>query len=196
MIARSLAQSGCAVLVLWHPKGERDRLLKEELMPIHYVAGDLFANKHQARALAHGCNCKGSMGAGIAVGFRERYPAMFAEYRRRCKATPREFNVGDAFLWKAEDRPWVFNLGTQEDYWRSRATYEGVGQALRAMRTVADAEGIQSIAIPRIGTGYGGLSWKKLRPLVEQVFAGWAGILYVYEEYIPAPATDQMPVTC
>ena len=156
-------------------------------MAVRYVAGDLFANVYKAQALAHGCNCKGSMGAGIAVGFRERYPAMYGEYRRRCKATPREFNVGDAFLWKEEGPPWVFNLGTQEDYWRSRATYEGVETTLRAMRTLAEGEGISSIAIPRIGTGYGGLSWKKLRPLVDAVFAPWPGTLYVYEEYIPLP---------
>jgi O-acetyl-ADP-ribose deacetylase (regulator of RNase III) len=154
-------------------------------MPIHYVAGDLFGNEFRARALAHGCNCRGSMGAGIAVGFRERYPRMYAEYRRRCKATPREFNVGDAFLWTAEGEPWVFNLGTQEDYWRARATYAGVEAALQAMRAQAEAEGIPSIAMPRIGTSYGGLSWRKLRPLVEQVFADWPGSLYVYEEYIP-----------
>lgn len=95
-------------------------------MPIQYVTGDLFANAYEAQTLAHGCNCKGSMGAGIAVGIRERYPALYAAYRRRCKAAPRAFNVGDAFLWKEEGRPWVFNLGTQEDYWRSRATYVGV----------------------------------------------------------------------
>ena len=35
------------------------------------------------------------MGAGIAVGFNDPYPEMFEEYRRRCKATPREFNIGD-----------------------------------------------------------------------------------------------------
>ncbi len=58
-------------------------------MPIRYVAGDLFANDYQAQALAHGCNCQGSMGAGIAVGFREHYPAMYEEYHRRCKAKPR-----------------------------------------------------------------------------------------------------------
>jgi O-acetyl-ADP-ribose deacetylase (regulator of RNase III) len=160
-------------------------------MPIHFVAGDLFANAHHAQTLAHGVNCKGSMGAGIAVGFRERYPDMYEEYRRRCKAVPRELNPGDCFLWKAADRPWVFNLATQEDYWRSRATYAAIEQALAAMRAQAAAEGVRSIAIPRIGTGYGGLSWKKLRPIVERVFAGWPGDLYVYEEYIPAaPAME------
>jgi hypothetical protein len=74
------------------------------------VAGDLVANEHQAQALAHGRNCKGSMGARIAVGFKTRYPERCAEYRRRCKAVPREFNLGDAFWWRAEGQPWVFNL--------------------------------------------------------------------------------------
>jgi O-acetyl-ADP-ribose deacetylase (regulator of RNase III) len=160
-------------------------------MPIRYVAGDLFANEQQARALAHGCNCQGSMGAGIAVGFRERYPAMYAEYRRRCKATPRQFNLGDVFLWKDEQQPWVFNLATQEDYWRSRATYDAIERALNAMRAQADAEGIASIAMPRIGAGYGGLSWAKMRAVIERVFADWPGTLYVYETYIPAQATLQ-----
>jgi O-acetyl-ADP-ribose deacetylase (regulator of RNase III) len=39
------------------------------------------------------------------------------------------------------------------------------------MRELADAEAITSIAIPRIGVGYGGLSWKKVRAIVEHVFA-------------------------
>jgi O-acetyl-ADP-ribose deacetylase (regulator of RNase III) len=41
-------------------------------MPITFVSGDLFANRFGVRALAHGCNCQGSMGAGIATGFRDR----------------------------------------------------------------------------------------------------------------------------
>jgi O-acetyl-ADP-ribose deacetylase (regulator of RNase III) len=149
-------------------------------MPIHFVSGDLFANEHHVDAFGHGCNCRGSMGAGIAVGFRERYPDMYEEYRRRCKAVPRQFNPGDCFLWKASNSPWVFNLATQEDYWRSRATYEAVERALTAMRMQADAEGVRSIAIPRIGTGYGRLSWKKLRPILERIFADWSGDLYVF----------------
>jgi len=160
-------------------------------MPIQFVSGDFFANEHHARALAHGCNCKGSMGAGIAVGFRERYPAMYEEYRRRCKAEPRQLNPGDVFLWKSDDQPWVFNLTTQEDYWRSRATYEAVEQALRRMCELADAEGVRSIAMPRIGTGYGGLSWKKVRAIVERVFGDWPGTLYVFEEYVPEGAEKE-----
>lgn len=155
-------------------------------MPIEFVAGDLFANAHSAMAFAHGCNCQGSMGAGIAVGFRERYPEMYEQYRARCKAKPREFNLGDAWLWKAEGQPWVFNLGTQEGTWRARASYEAIETALCRMREMADVEAITSIAIPRIGVGYGGLSWKKVRAIVERVFADWPGRLVVYDEFVPA----------
>src|SRR5262249_13547052 len=127
-------------------------------MPVAFVTGDLFVNRFGAQALAHGCNCQGSMGGGIATGFRDRYPAMYAEYRRRCKARPREFNLGDAFLWRADDKPWVFNLGTQEDVWRARASYQAVEAALTSMREQADREGVASIAVPRVGAGYGGVA--------------------------------------
>ena len=139
-------------------------------MPIEFVSGDLFDNTHHAEAFAQGCNCQGSMGAGIAKTFRERYPEMFDEYRRRCKAEPRQFNLGNCWLWKADDQPWVFNLGTQEGYWRARASYDAIETALRSMRQQADAEGLTRNAMPRIGVGYGGLSWKKVKAIVEIVF--------------------------
>ena|SRR5438128_2588784 len=152
-------------------------------MAISFVTGDLFANRFQVQAFAHGCNCQGSMGAGIAKTFRARYPAMYEAYRAKCLAQPHEFNLGDSFLWEEPDQPWVFNLATQEHYWRGRASYEAIETALRAMQQQADTEHVQSIAIPRIGAGYGGLSWKKVRAIIEQVFGDWQGRLYVYEEY-------------
>jgi O-acetyl-ADP-ribose deacetylase (regulator of RNase III) len=157
-------------------------------MPITTVSGDIFMNRRNAQAIAHGCNCQGSMGAGVAKGLRERYPEMFAEYRRMCKAEPRAFNLGDAWMWRAPGGLVIFNLGTQERFWHARASYEAIETAFRNMKQQADTNGIGSIAIPRIGTGYGGLSWKKVRAIVEKVFGGWGGTLYVYEEYTPEEA--------
>jgi hypothetical protein len=107
-------------------------------VPIRWVAGGLFANAYKAKAFAHGCNCQGSMGAGIAKGFRQRSPKMYQEYRTRCKADPRQFNLGDAWLWKDERRPWVFNLGTQEGYWHARASYEAIEESLTRMKVLAE----------------------------------------------------------
>ena len=114
---------------------------------------------------------------------------MYEEYHRRCKAEPRSFNFGDCWLWEPEGLPWVFNLGIQEGYWRSRASYEAIETALLGMVRQADDRGITSIAIPRIGVGYGGLSWKKVRAIVEAVFEKWPGTLVVYEDFVPQGAT-------
>jgi O-acetyl-ADP-ribose deacetylase (regulator of RNase III) len=122
------------------------------------------------------------MGAGVAVGFKARYPAMLEEFKRRCKSKPPEFTLGDVFLWQEDGKPAVFNLGTQPRPGRG-ATYPIVDAALRALRTAADAAGIRSIAVPRIAAGYGGLSWNKVRALIEAAFAEWPGTLYVYEDY-------------
>jgi O-acetyl-ADP-ribose deacetylase (regulator of RNase III) len=151
-------------------------------MPIEFISGDLFVNRVKAEAFAHGCNCAGSMGAGIAVGFKERYPAMFEEFKRRCKAKPPEFALGDVFLWREEGAPAVFNLGTQPRPGRG-ATYPVVEAALRALRSAADEAGIRSIAMPRIAAGYGGLSWTKVKSQIAAAFADWSGMLYVYEEF-------------
>src|SRR5258708_1750726 len=105
-------------------------------MTIEFVAGDLFVNRYKAQALAQGCNCQGVMGAGVALGFKERYPQMYEVYRRRCKAKPRQFNLGDSFLWKELGKPSVFNLATQV-HPGPHATYEAVEVALTKMKQQA-----------------------------------------------------------
>jgi hypothetical protein len=40
------------------------------------------------------------------------------------------------------------------------------------------------IAAPRIGAGYGGLSWKKPAPIFSTIFADWPGDFYLYETYL------------
>lgn len=39
--------------------------------------------------------------------------------------------------------------------------------------------------MPRIGAGYGGLSWRKVRALIDAAFGDWRGALFVYETYVP-----------
>ena len=49
----------------------------------------------------------------------------------------------------------------------------------------ADKNRVRSIAMPRIGAGYGGLDWDEVKMVIDSVFDNWAGMLYVYEEYQP-----------
>ena len=75
------------MLVGWGAGPERSLRGEVPAVAIEYVPGDLFANRHAAQALAYGCQCQGSMGAGIAVGFRERYSTTYEEYVLKYLAT-------------------------------------------------------------------------------------------------------------
>lgn len=129
--------------------------------------GDLFAQP-DLTALAHGCNCAGAMGAGIAVEFKRRHPAMYAAYKTLC--AEKKFRPGDVFTWK-EGALTVFNLGTEE-HWRKGATLDAIEQSVAAMAREADQAGIAKAGIPRIGAGYGGLKWEDVRAVIERATTG------------------------
>lgn len=59
-----------------------------------------------------------------------------------------------------------------------------MGTARERIKCQANGKGIRIVAIPQIGTAYGGLSRKKVHTIIEQVFDDWSGTLYVYEKYI------------
>ncbi|KAF8073563.1 hypothetical protein FPV67DRAFT_753041 [Lyophyllum atratum] len=52
---------------------------------IVHTIGDLFAAP-QGAILVHACNTVGSWGGGIALAFRDNYPAQFEVYKAHCKA--------------------------------------------------------------------------------------------------------------
>ena len=133
------------------------------LVPVTEKFGDLFDAPQPA--LAHGCNCTGGMGAGIAVEFRRRWPDMYDEYRARCLAGV--FIPGDVFTWDAADRT-VFNLGTQLTP-QTPATLEAIGVSVGKMIDAAIWRGMHEIAIPRIGAGLGGLDWPDVKHAIEAI---------------------------
>ena len=49
---------------------------------IRYIEkGDIFRIEGVS-SYAHGCNCAGAMGKGIAVQFKDKYPDMYLEYKK------------------------------------------------------------------------------------------------------------------
>jgi O-acetyl-ADP-ribose deacetylase (regulator of RNase III) len=130
---------------------------------IKEVYGDLFSSS--ADAYAHGCNIEGIMHAGIAKEFRERYPNMFKDYVKRCKAE--SFRPGTGYLFKNPVRPHIINLATQA---HRGAEYKFLDAALAWLAKEAGALGIKSVAMPRIGTGLGGLEWCIVKKAIKNNF--------------------------
>jgi O-acetyl-ADP-ribose deacetylase (regulator of RNase III) len=64
-----------------------------------------------------------------------------------------------------------------------RASAENLNHALKALRKWIDAEGVTSVAIPRLATGVGGMSWDEVYPLIEKHLGDLAIPVYVYVTY-------------
>ena len=62
---------------------------------IKFIAyGDIFSISGIS-CYAHGCNCAGAMGKGIALQFKKRFPQMYLQYRKKCLQN--QFHPGDVF---------------------------------------------------------------------------------------------------
>ena len=131
-------------------------------MTLEHATGDLF--DLTLPALAHGCNCSGSMAGGIAVSFRALDERMYQEYAARCRAGT--FRLGDVMAWELEDGRVVYNLATQQRPGRD-ARLDAIATSVAAMLLDAEARGLDRVGVPRLGAGIGGLDW----PAVESVLA-------------------------
>ena len=136
-------------------------------MPTTHTTGDLLALG--LPALAHGCNCRGSMAGGIARQVRDRWPAMAREYERRCLAG--EFRLGDVMAWQAPEGVVVYNLATQVER-GADARLEAIDATVRAALADAAARGIDRLGAPHLGSGIGGLRWPDVWELLEDAGAG------------------------
>lgn len=143
-------------------------------MTFQIIKGDLFDPSHNFDGLAQGVNTKGIMGAGIAVEFRKRWPAMFEEYKTLCNeftdvlpgllhtytppfmSAPVEAFGGDTLYEILPEGPVIFNLFSQ-DYPGRNGSYEYLAKAALLMRLEAESQGLDRVGLPWIGCGIAGL---------------------------------------
>lgn len=147
---------------------------------IRYIEkGDIF-RIDGVSSYAHGCNCAGAMGKGIAVQFKNKYPDMYLEYKQLCKEN--KFCPGDVFDYDYGNGH-IYNLGTQAT-WRTRAKIEYIEKALIKMLEFAKRDNITAIALPAIGAGLGGLKWDNVKAILDTVSNDYPNVdLYVVETY-------------
>ncbi len=127
---------------------------------LSYHKGDLFDSK--AQVIVNPVNCKGHMGKGLALAFKQRYPHMFASYQQECREG--KLYIGQPTLYKAST-PWILNFPTK-DHWRDDSKIEYLEEGLQYFVDHYKALDIQSIAFPKLGAGLGKLSWNVVGPLM------------------------------
>ena len=149
---------------------------------IHEVRGDILQSK--ATLLAHGVAPNDDFTNGLALAIRERWPALYKDFRHYCRSHPKS---GELWLWGGPGVR-IANLFTQEAAYGhgahpGRATLEHVNHALRALRKTIEQEAFASVALPRLATGVGGLAWDDVRPLIDRHLGDLSTPVYVYVVY-------------
>lgn len=132
---------------------------------IEYTQGDIL--KCEAEALVNTVNCVGVMGRGIALQFKNQFPANFKAYAAACKRD--EVQPGRMFVFDTGQLTaprYIINFPTKR-HWRGKSRMEDIESGLVALVATIRARGIRSIAIPPLGSGLGGLGWAQVRPRIE-----------------------------
>lgn len=156
-------------------------------MPVEIRQGDLFAQL-DAQVIGHGVNVDGVMGAGIAVQFKKRWPEMFRQYKLQCVTA--NLHPGNVFLWDTgiycmdDDPLLIANLASQNRP-GPHARYDWLMWALIATLRACKVLGLNSIALPQIGCGIGGLEWDIVLENITHVSEWYPDIKIILVEYKP-----------
>ena len=88
---------------------------------VELKSGNLFESEMQTWVNA--VNCVGTMGKGIALAFKRRFPYMFDDYVARCRRG--DVKIGEPYVYQNNTLPWILNFPTKGD-WRLPSKLEYV----------------------------------------------------------------------
>ncbi len=157
-------------------------------MTIERGRGNLLAA--DADALVNTVNAEGVMGKGLALQFKKAFPEAFASYEKACKEG--EVAPGRMHVVKRLASPrFIINFPTK-NRWRQPSKIEFIRDGLVDLVKQVRALGIESIAIPPLGCGMGGLSWSDVKPLILRAFEEVPAVRVVLFEPTGAPAPAEV----
>ena len=132
---------------------------------IRYTQGNLL--DASAEALVNTVNEIGVMGKGVALMFSEAFPESAQIYQKAAKAG--DIRVGRVFVTEGSSLVgprWIVHFPTKK-HWRQPSNLEWIRDGLSDLVRVVRERGIQSVALPPLGCGNGGLDWYVVRREIE-----------------------------
>lgn len=143
-------------------------------------------------ALVNTVNCEGVMGKGLALQFKQAWPAMYEAYRADAKAG--RVVPGTLHVWQTgllTPPRFILNFPTKR-HWKARSRFEDIDAGLVDLVSKIEGLGIRSIAIPPLGAGNGGLDWQEVRPRVEAALAPLEGVdIWLWEPGQAPPVEER-----
>lgn len=141
---------------------------------ITYMKGNILESS--AQVVTNPVNCVGVMGKGLALQFKNKYPIMFKDYVKQCAAG--NIKPGKPYLWE-DDFVQILNFPTKR-HWRDNSLLIDIEDGLKYLASNYDNMGIDSLAIPPLGCGLGGLDWVDVKYLMEKYLSGIDLEVYIY----------------
>ncbi len=147
---------------------------------IHFTQGNLL--KSNARALVNTVNTVGVMGKGIALQFKNTFPLNYKLYQDACKngklITGQLLVVNENDLLRGEKT--IVNFPTKQ-HWKHPSTYEYIESGLITLREFLIQHPVESLAMPALGCGNGGLDWGVVKPMIVDYLSAIDMEISVYE---------------
>jgi O-acetyl-ADP-ribose deacetylase (regulator of RNase III) len=131
---------------------------------INYIRGDILET--DSDVIAHGVNCKGVFGAGLAKEIRDKWPEVYNNYMD--KFLRLGWRLGEIQINYPENKI-VVNMATQENYGRDPKKvyidYSAVAVCLDKLFKYCKEHSL-SCAIPKIGCGLANGDWKTVGHII------------------------------
>lgn len=143
---------------------------------INYVKGDLFDTG--CDIIAHGCNCRGGYGSGVAYTMAMKYPKARELYLE--KYDEEGWRLGDVQFVTVVGGKIIANCATQKDFLPRgirHANYSAIESVMKELKEYAQSRGL-SVAIPKIGAGLAGGDWDVIEKIIETVFSDYDITVY------------------
>ena len=157
-------------------------------MVIKYTKGDIFDS--QCQAIINTVNCEGKMGKGLAYQFKKKFPEMEQDYVKVCLNG--ELYPGKLHIYQ-EKNFLIINFPTKKK-WREKSKIEYIIIGLRKLKEEIVKRGINSVAIPPLGSGNGGLNWNEVKSEINKELFGMKNIVFeVYEPSTNINKTGEEP---
>lgn len=132
---------------------------------IIYKKGNIFES--EAEALVNPVNCVGIMAAGLARQFKENFPFNYTLYKQHCFEG--KMKPGHLFHTRGRDSNGsdriIINFATK-DHWKNQSDYEWIDKGMYRLKEAINKLNLNSLAIPALGCGLGGLAWFKVKPYI------------------------------
>lgn len=150
---------------------------------IHYKKGDVIQAliDSEIQCMAHGVNCQGGFGSGIAGQLAERIP--YARERYIEKHLLEGWSLGEVQETISKEGLIVLNCATQYTYGRSPqryVNYDSIYIVLDKLKKYCENND-RSLGLPRIGCGLAGGNWNIVDSMLNAVFKNSFVDVTVYE---------------